>query len=293
MRKLVLLFWLLPWAVGGRELASLYVVPAAANAAGRSGTDWHTDLTLVNPHAFSLPVFLQYLPSGRDNSQGVPTVTFDLQPFETLNLWDVLGPNGFDARGSTGALLVGADEERVSCGATEHTCELVVFSRTYTLGPLPGEFGQALPGFPAGWGMDRSVLAYLPQVSNDADFRTNLGVASLSDAFVEVGYDLQAPDGRIIDRRSTWVAPFGHGQWALPAPVTGGSVVMYIKSGPADAMLFPYASVVNQRTGDPVYVEAHMTVVGVSAQSLGTRARSVGGRRLPPRLPAPSFALRR
>jgi len=287
MKRLASLLLLLAWPLGARELASLYMVPAAANNPGRGGTYWRTDLTLVNPHDFALPVVLQFLPTGKDNSGGVPTVTFELYPYETLNLWDVLGPRGFN-RQDVGALLVGADEERITCA--QQRCHFVVFSRTYTLGPLPGEFGQALPGFPAGWGMDSTVLAYLPQISQDQDFRTNLGVASLSNQWVEVGFDLQAPDGRLLDRQSTWVPPFGHVQWALTRPVTGGSVVMYVRRGPQDAMLFPYASVVNERTGDPVYVEAHMTPVGLSAQSLGTRTPP---RLKIPRLPAPSFALPR
>lgn len=292
MQRFLIVLALVASAAQGRELSSMYVVPAAANTRGKNDTDWHTDLTLVNPHGFSLPIVLQFLPTGRDNRAGVPTVTFDLLAYESLNLWDVLGPNGFAARGSTGALLVAADTDKISCPTNGAQCDFVVFSRTYTVGPLPGEFGQALPGFPAGWGMDSTVLAYLPQLSNDADFRTNLGVASLADDYVEVGYDVQAADGRILARESTWIAPYGHAQWGLATTITGGSVVFYIKSGPQDAMLFPYASVVNQRTGDPVYVEAHMTVVGVSAQGLAARALTTRPA-LPPRLPVPSFRLPR
>lgn len=292
MKKLAILLAVVASAAQARELSSVYVVPAAANTRGNNGTDWHTDLTLVNPHEFSLPIVLQFLPTGRDNRSGVPTVTFDLYPYESLNLWDVLGPNGFAARGSTGALLVAADTDRIACPASSARCDFVVFSRTYTIGPLPGEFGQALPGFPAGWGMDGSVLAYLPQISNDADFRTNLGVASLADDFVEVGYDVQAPDGRILARSSTLIAPFGHAQWGLATTVTGGSVVFYLKSGPRDAMLFPYASVVHRRTGDPVYIEAHMTTVGVSAQALAARAMAAKPQ-LPPRIAVPGFRLPR
>ncbi|MFN3414620.1 MAG: hypothetical protein ACK42L_11230, partial [Thermoanaerobaculum sp.] len=167
MKRFLVVLALLTSAVQGRELSSVYVVPAAANTPGKNGTDWHTDLTLVNPHEFSLPIVLQFLPSGRDNRGGVPTVTFDLYPYESLSLWDVLGPNGFDARGRTGALLVATDTDKITCPTNSVKCDFVVFSRTYTVGPLPGEFGQALPGFPAGWGMDRTVLAYLPQLSND------------------------------------------------------------------------------------------------------------------------------
>lgn len=272
-----------------RELTSVYLVTAVANKAGLEGTDWHSDLTLYNPHSFSLPVVLQFLPSDRANTGVVPTVTFSVLPFESLNLWDILGPHGFDARGSTGALLVSADDEHIACPTQGNTCDFVVFARTYTLNPRPGggEYGQAVPGFPANLGMDWSVIGYLPQVSDDADFRTNVGVASLSSDWVKVRVDLQDRDGNVIDRRDHMIPPIGHVQWRLERGVTGGTVAAYIVDGPSDAIVYPYASTVNWTTGDAVNIEAHLSAVGLTAQSLGPRAP----RQRPGRLPVPSFSL--
>jgi len=277
-----------PAGLAARELTSSYVITAAANKAGVGNTDWHTDVTLYNPHEFALPVVLQFLPTGRSNSSSVPTVTFDVQPWETLNLWDVLGPNGFAARGSTGALLVYADDEKITC--TGAGCDFAVFARTYTLDPAggAGEFGQAVPGFPSSLGLDKSVIAFMPQILDDSDFRTNLGVASWTDAMVLVRFDLQDAAGNVIDRRDHWVPPFGHVQWRLEAGVTGGTVAAYVMNGPDDAMVFPYASVVNWTTGDAVNVESHLTAVGVSAQSARTRGPELDR---PAAAPVPQFSL--
>ncbi len=288
MARVVLLASLvvgLATGAAARELTWIYVVPAAANTTGVNGTDWHTDLTLYNPQSSRLPVVVQFLPSGRDNSGGVPTVELELAAWETLNLWDVLGPNGFDARGRTGALFAYADDERVSC--TGATCDFVVFSRTYTLNPKGGggEFGQALPGFPADLGLDRTVIGYLPQILDDESFRTNLGVASWSDDWVEVRVDLQDPAGNVIDRRDHRVPPFGHLQWRLERGVSGGTVAVYITRGPSGAVIYPYASVVNWVTGDPVFVEAHLTTVGLTTQA--TTVKRALAR--PKALPATSF----
>jgi hypothetical protein len=260
-----------PVGLAARELTSAYVVTAVANKAGVAGTDWHSDLTIYNPQSVPLPLVLQFLPSGRSNSSSVPTVTFDVAPWETLNLWDVLGPNGFSARGSTGALLVYADDQKVTCSGP--SCDFAVFVRTYTLNPeaAGGEFGQSVPGFPANLGLDYSVIAYLPQLSDDSDFRTNLGVASWTDAMVRVRVDLQDAAGNVIDSRDHWVPPFGHIQWRLERGVTGGTAAVYIADGPGDAMVYPYASVVNWATGDGVDIEAHLTAVGLSAQSVAVR----------------------
>jgi len=289
-RRLValLLAVAVPGVAAGRELTSAYVVTAAANKIGVGGTDWHTDLTLYNPQSESLPVVLQFLPSGRSNAGSVPTVELDLGAWETLNLWDVLGPNGFAARGSTGALLVYADDQRTTCSGT--SCDFVVFARTYTLDPDgdAGEFGQAVPGFPADLGLDRSVIAYLPQLLDDDDFRTNLGVASWTGAMVRVRVDLQDEAGAIIDTRDHWVPPFGHIQWRLERGVSGGTAAVYIMDGPSDAVVYPYASVVNWETGDAVNIEAFLTPAGLSAQAASVRAAA---RARPAAGLAPHFSL--
>lgn len=273
----------------GRELTSAYVIPAAANTPGRLGTDWHTDLTLYNPQQHKLPIVLHFLPSGQNNNGQVPTVSFDLFPWETLNLWDVLGPKGFNARGKTGALLVYTDDERISCSGTR--CDFAAFSRTYTLDPRGGrgEFGQAFPGVAAHLGLDRSVIAYLPQLTDNADFRTNLGVASWTPAWVKVRVELQSPSGTIIHRQDQLVPPFGHIQWHLNRTVVGGTAAVFIVDGPADAMVFPYASVVNNVYGDPVTVEGQYTTVGLAAQAANTAVRGVRAKLRPQAAPLADF----
>jgi hypothetical protein len=263
---------LMTTVVQARELTWSYVVPAVANKEGAQGTDWHTDLTIYNPQDYNLPLVIQFLQAGRDNSSGVPTIdNFEVFPWETLSLWDVLGPNGFDKRGQTGSLLVFVDDLKRTC--TGHECDIAVFARTYTLSPNggAGEFGQAIPGCPINLGLDRSVIAFMPQLMDDADFRTNAGVVSLTNAVVTVRFELQDKDGKVINRVDKVLPPFGHTQWGLNRTVTGGTLAAFIQAGPNDAMVMPYASVVNNATGDPVNIEAHMTPVGAPAQGLSAQ----------------------
>ena len=278
-----------------RELTSAYVITAVANKAGVAGTDWHSDLTLYNPQSRPLTIKIFFLPSGQDNaSHGAPMAPpITLQPWQTLNLWDILGSSGFDARGWTGALLVYADTAASGCPNTagDPSCDFAAFDRNYTLDPgrTDGEFGQAFPGFPANLGVDGSVIAYLPQISDDAVFRTNVGVASWTADWVTVRVDLQDEAGNIIARRDHSVPPYGHMQWRLEDGVTGGTLAAYIVAGPSDAMVYPYATVVNWATGDATTVEAQITSVGLSAESLSVRRSAQ--RAVPRGLPAPSFSL--
>lgn len=292
-------------ALDAREMTRAYVIPAAANKLGVAPTDWHTDLTLYNPHKTDLFVRVDFLQTGRDNSSGVPSVTLRLFPFETRNLWDVLGPDYFQVRGSIGALLVYADESAAACpkSYSDPACDFAVFSRTYTLDPYRpgGEYGQALPGFPGHLGVDWSVpTAYLPQLSDDQSFRTNLGVASWTNAWVTVRVDLEDGAGNIVDRRDHDIPPYGHVQWNLEHGVTGGTAAVYLLSGPDNAVVYPYASVVNWESGDPVYVEAQLSSVGIDGVAPGAfsaqAARPARGAAIPappPALPVPGFSLER
>ncbi len=296
IRRFVLLVAVVAVAVPAmaREMTSAYVVPSVANLTGLNGTDWHTDLTLYNPHQTVLYVKLVFLPTDRDNSSAPTAPLVDLQPWETLNLWDVLGPYGFDARGDKGAMLVYADTAANNCPntASDTSCDFAVFARTYTLAPYGagGEYGTDFPGFPASFGVNSSVIAYLPQISDDADFRTNVGVASWTSDWVTVREDIQDTSGNIVGRYDHVIPPNGHEQWRLEARgLTGGTVAVYITSGPADAMVYPYATVLNNATGDSTAVEAQVSKVGLSAQAASVRA--VAARSVPKALPVPTFSI--
>ncbi len=297
VRRLVLPMVLLIVAapVLARELTSAYVITAVANKAGVGGTDWHSDLTLYNPQSRPLTVKVFFLPSGLDNfSNGAPMAPpITLASWETLNLWDILGPSGFDARGWTGALLVYADKAANGCPDTagDTSCDFAAFDRNYTLNPngASGEFGQDFPGFPSHLGVDKSVIAYLPQISDDSTFRTNVGVASWTSDWVTVRVDLQDAAGNIIATHDHIIPPDGHVQWRLEDGVTGGTLAAYVVAGPSDAMVYPYATVVDWTTGDATTVEAQITAVGLTAQTMSIRRSAQ--RAVPRALPVPSFSL--
>ncbi len=130
-------------------------------------------------------------------------------------------------------MLVYADTAANNCPSTagDTSCDFAVFARNYTLDPTraSGEFGQDFPGFPASLGVDSSVIAYLPQISDDAGFRTNVGVASWTNDWVTVREDIQDTSGNIIGRYDHLIPPNGHEQWRLEVGgLTGGTVAVYI-----------------------------------------------------------------
>lgn len=246
------------------QLSLQWMVPAAANTAGLNGTFWRTDLSLHNPHPFELPVEIDFLPSNTDNNVA-DALFVTLAPWETFNLWNVLGPDFF-ADGGTGAILVVADWG-LACQPVED-CEFLVTSRTYTVDPRAGfgEFGQTIPGSSTWQGIDWATLGYAAGVLNDGEsFRANIGIASWSADWTTVAVDVQDADGAIVDSLDLDVPPFGHVQQRLAAPIEGGSVVFWLADGPENALVYGYVSVVDQTTGDASFQLAQPSSVGFVA----------------------------
>lgn len=262
------------------QLAADWMVPAAAHNRGSKDTFWRTDLAIHNPHEFDLPVVVQVLPSDTVNFE-VPTLTFTVYPWETINLWDVLGPDVFDVGGAA-AILAYADPA-LRCDPIED-CHFLVTSRTYT--PEQGgdgEYGLTVPGAAISSATDWSTFGYAAGVLNDGDFfRCNAGVASWTPDWTRVRLDVQDSDGQIVTSEVFDVPPYGHLQRRLLSSGDGGSLVFYLESGPDEALVFPYATVIDQQTGDASYFFALPSTVGVSvAKSL----ERPGGR---PQAPAAS-----
>jgi hypothetical protein len=258
------------------QLSADWMVPAAAHNRGSRNTYWRTDLSLHNPHEYDLPVIIQALPSETVNFE-VPSLSLTLYPWETVDLWDVLGPDYFDLDGSA-AILAYADPSLL-CDPIED-CHFLVTSRTYTpaQGGGAGEYGLTVPGASVKTGTDWSTLGYLAGVLNDGDaFRCNAGVASWSSDWTQVRLDVQDSEGRILTSEVFDVPPFGHVQRRLLASGYGGALVFYLESGPDDALIFPYATMINQETGDASFLFATPSVVGASV----AKSYKLGSRRPP------------
>ena len=248
------------------QLAADWMVPAAAHNRGSQDTFWKTDVSLHNPHEFDLPVVVQVLPSDSVNLE-VPTLTFTIYPWETISLWDVLGPDVFDAQG-TAAVIAYADPS-LQCDPIED-CHFLVTSRTYTPGEGGvGEYGLTVPGAAVSSATDWISYGYAAGILNDGEsFRCNAGVASWTPEWTSVRLDIQNGNGEILTSETFDVPPFGHVQRRLPPSGNGGSLVFYLESGPDDASVFPYATVINQQTGDASYLFASSSVVGESVAKI-------------------------
>jgi hypothetical protein len=185
----------------------------------------------------------------RDRGNPDPVeVTLSVGPGQSARFVDVLdGLFGFD----------GAAALRVERGAGE----LVVASRTYNQGAA-GTYGQSVPFESRGrlFGPDRPARLIQLERSDDpgTGFRTNIGVVSLAEVRTDVALDLFTAAGAALGSMLLRLEPYEYRQitdvfaWVGASTVEDGFAVLRGTSN--NALFACYASVVDNVTGDPVYI---------------------------------------
>ena len=223
--------------------AATAVIPAAAHAGGAQGTSWVTDVVLHNLRDDNVTADVFFLKSGIDGVQS-RAVEIAVPGDESVLLTDiVLETFGFHS--ASGAILIGSDQS------------LVVSSRTYNTSP-EGTYGQFIPGFNVNRALMSGQRATLIQLSEGNAFRTNLGVANASAVAIDISVEIYEASGQYLDTSHFHVPPWSHAQIngvfsmvGFPQTADGYAI---IGCDTADAHWFAYASVVDNRSGDPVFV---------------------------------------
>jgi PKD repeat protein len=236
-------------AQGGSH-SSLISVTTQTNGLG--GTSWRTELSIFNAGAQGANVNLRFLP-GLGGS--VVTRTLFLSPKQSISydnaLLDLFGvPNG------AGGVAI----EATSAGAT---AQLRVTSRTYTQGAT-GTYGQAVPDVVA---LDKTL--YVTGMQSSAAFRTNVGLVNRGTTDMPVTLTLYDAGGSVVGTANVTVPASNFQQQPLAAyfpAITGGSydvLTMRVVASAADAVS-AYASVIDNVSQDPVYIQAVPASSGTS-----------------------------
>ena len=226
------------------DLETFYI-PAAAHKAGAAGTQWITDLTIHNRADTGASFAVDLLPKRQDNS-APETMSFSLEPSSSVGYDDALDEL-FDFSGAA-ALRV-----RATSG------DLLVGSRTYNDQP-EGTYGQFIVGFPEDEALVSGVQGLLIGLSHGADYRTNIGFASACGGTISVEVTLHAANGAQLGQTTVELAPYSYDQVTdifgdlSSADVEHGFAV--VESSSPGARYFAYASVIDNRTGDAVYIPA-------------------------------------
>lgn len=224
--------------------AAEWMVPAAAHAPGASNTNWRTDLRVVNPAATAASVRIDLLPANTDNTARSRTATVNVPAQGQLSLVDVLDTQ-FDFTG-TGALLVTSDES-----------SLIVTSRTYNEAAGGATYGQFIPGVPVASALGSGVAGNLIYLTKTDDYRTNVGFAGTTATAGTVTITLYNAAGSQLGSGSFPVLPYGQSQVNDVFVSTGSAAAAVARAVvTATVPVVAYASIIDNRTGDPIAMVA-------------------------------------
>ncbi|MEA2338704.1 MAG: hypothetical protein QOE82_2711 [Thermoanaerobaculia bacterium] len=219
-------------------------IAAVAHTPGALGTTWQSDVRLFNRGAAAANVTAIFTHSGDEGWNHFSAIKLSIAPKQVVALDDVVA-SAFHTTG-VGQLEFLGD-----------TDALVITSRTFTRAN-GGTFGQFIPAVST---TESSTLAYVPQVRLSPDFRTNLGFAETNGGSGIVRVTVTNGLAGILIQQDVPVVPFGQVQ----LPVTGGGgglMIAEVRVVSGDARIVAYGSVVDNRSGDPVYVPAATPRVG-------------------------------
>lgn len=232
-----------PATIRPSSFAPRKVIAAVAHTPGALGTAWQTDVRLFNRGATTSNVTAIFTHSGEEGWNHFAAVKLSIPPQQVMALDDV----------------VAATMRTSGVGQLEFlgdTDSLIVTSRTYTRAN-GGTFGQFIPAVST---TEASTLAYVPQVIRTEGFRTNLGFAETAGGSGTVRVTIFDGSARIVFQQELSVLPFG--QFQLPVTSSGGLMTAEVSVIAGDARIVAYGSVIDNRSGDPVYVAAAVPRAG-------------------------------
>ena len=233
-------------------------IPVVAHGPGAQGSEWRSDVGLLNRSPLPNRVRLRAYPAG-----SAPDLELDLAAGGYAALSDVLGSLG----------VTGSAPLRVFSWEP-----LSVASRTYSTSP-DGTFGQQLAASPATQGLDSGDSAVLMQLAEDAAARSNIGLLNPDRRAAEVevvlydgrGTQLQAftesvPPGQTVQLNRPFLTRAGR------TDLASGYAVVRVRSGRG---VVAYASVVDNASNDPTTIPMQGTT-GAPHQWVAAAAHAAG-----------------
>ncbi len=221
----------------------------AAHLPGFAGTQWRTDLEVHNPGSTTATYLIELLARDQANPDP-PRVTFTLSEGRSATYADVLY-SVFSFNGAA-ALRI-----------TPTAGDILLASRTYNQAPA-GTFGQFVPPHTVQQAIVSGTHGRLIQLSHDPSlktgFRTNVGFVSASVVPIDIETRFFTAIGRHLGTHILQLKPYEFKQLDKAFELVSNEVVnggyVTVRSTTSGGVFFAYASVVDNRTGDPVFVPA-------------------------------------
>jgi len=245
----------------------------AAHVEGAAGTSWRTDLEVHNPGPTPVEFELALLRENQANLSPL-TQTLSLGPGTSARyedvLWDVFGVEG------AGALRV-----------TPTIGTIMANSRTYNR-DVDRTYGQFIAGEIASeavaFGQEGQLIQLSTSESAFSGFRTNIGFINTTPSTIEVMVEAPGPNGVLRNIRTS-LLPYEYEQLenligSLNSQPGDNHTATVSTTTPGGSLL-AYASVVDNLSGDPMFIPATVTgeviVAPTTAPVLSVAATTLSG----------------
>ncbi len=234
--------------VGAQFVAPGGTVPVVANLPGLNGTDWRTDISVINlaPTQTSIVLLLQpELQDGVPGFEPIVTDPINISPGAQYSVRNVVG-TVFGKTDTKGGLSLFSTD-----GAP-----LVISARIYTLGDNGGSFGQNVEGQLV------ADQAWTAGIAHDDFYRTNIGIYVPFDPATgdTVRFNIRVfdDDGEQVGNGNLSFDRAGVQQHSLSAFGVDRLLGGFVEFDCLDpsAVFYAYASRVDQVTGDAVFRQA-------------------------------------
>jgi hypothetical protein len=230
------------------ELPSVarYLVPGVAHAGGVAGSVWRSDLVVVN--ATQNPASLALTLTDHDTG-AITTVDRSVPAGATEEWVDVL------------VSVLGLAETAQAKGILEisSTQQLAVSCRTYNQETAQRTYGQMLPALTEADALAGGEEGIVPHLKEGSAYRTNLGVVNLGDVEATVVIRVFDSSGQEVGSQRS--ITLGSGRWRQQSAIldwvgAGERDIAYarLEVSPAAALVWAYASLVDNETGDPTTI---------------------------------------
>jgi len=226
--------------VAGSGAEELYL-QATTNFPGGGGSLWLSDFQAYNNGIGVAEITVEYLPAG-DNTTPLAASTA-VPAGGSLRIGDVLDAL-LGVTASTGALRV-----------TPTAGEVVVMARTYNSVSV-GTYGFRAPQRRAGESVAFGEQAYLVQLTENTERRTNVGYLNTCSSAIEVELDCYRGNGSFLGTSSVVLAPFEFRQVNRPFAALGATDVadgyVVVRTTTAGGSFLAYANVIDWGSNDPL-----------------------------------------
>lgn len=218
-----------------------YFIPASANSKGGYNTNWKTDMVIYNKGNQTSEINLYLLEAGKDN-RGSEAKRITVDAGKSYKIIDMV-KSLFGKEDTSGGIKIISDQE------------VAITSRTYNY-KEEGSYGQFVPFCKEEDGLKEGEEGILIQLTKNINFRTNIGFLNLKEENIDLDLSLYKEDGTFIGSKRYSLKPLEYFQENNVLEIFTNEEIenFFAKINIAKGNAFVYASVVDNKTGDAIFI---------------------------------------